>query len=566
MIPFIVASRPLAVALSGASQALSGETNGFFANFSDSFFYSTTGFYGSMRIKDTGTPANDYDSSPRSSSTSKFVVAGSSLKIVRESNGFYDFAPHNLFLHSEDLSQASWLKNFTASVTGTNVLNVPASADRISVFMTAAQVVGRNLILSADLSGTPGATFSLSVYEDGVQTIQQVTLTATPTRYSVSRAIAETATDVRAFLVRNGTDTATSVTITNLQAEVSWVKTSPRAYLKTTTAIVYDIPYEWDASGNLIGVLFEDARTNLALRCSDLTHAAWTATNMSTARTATGPNNQANHATTITASAGNATILQSITSASANRDTSFFIKRRTGTGTIEVTQDNGTTWTAAAVTGSWAKFSTPAQTIANPVIGIRVVTSGDAVDVAWAQHETGTSIAYTSSPIYTIGATVTRAIDNFSIASSLAPAVTAAMTLYAKFRTENPVQSVARMAISFENTSSHKVSIGTRSTINDYSCSVTSAGSTTAVGEGGTMVANSPGKAAIGVASNDAAIYADGVQIATDASTGVPGTAPNIIRFGSTTGSTQGLNGHLIEVGLYTRRLSNAELATLTAA
>jgi hypothetical protein len=67
------------------------------------------------------------------------------------------------------------------------------------------------------------------------------------------------------------------------------------------------------------GLLVEEARVNLAIWGRDLTNAAWTKTNMTTAKTATGADGSANGATTLTATAGNATVLQSITSASAAR-------------------------------------------------------------------------------------------------------------------------------------------------------------------------------------------------------------------------------------------------------
>src|SRR5579871_6199535 len=56
-----------------------------------------------------------------------------------------------------------------------------------------------------------------------------------------------------------------------------------------------------------------EARTNDALWSNDLTQSAWTKTNVTAALNATGPDNVANSASTITASAGNGTILQAIT-------------------------------------------------------------------------------------------------------------------------------------------------------------------------------------------------------------------------------------------------------------
>jgi hypothetical protein len=50
--------------------------------------------------------------------------------------------------------------------------------------------------------------------------------------------------------------------------------------------------------------------------------------------------------------------------------------------------DNGSTWTAVTVTSAWLPVEIPGQTLANPTVGIRIVTNADAVDVMWFQCET----------------------------------------------------------------------------------------------------------------------------------------------------------------------------------
>jgi hypothetical protein len=147
-----------------------------------------------------------------------------------------------------------------------------------------------------------------------------------------------------------------------------------------------------------IAILHEPATTNLALSPRDLTNAAFVKVNCTAAKTATGTDGVINSASTLTATAANATCLQTITSASANRITGCFLKRRTGTGVINMTQDNGATWTPITVPATWgsAALVLPAATLANPIIGLQIVTSGDAIDVDWTQHELG---SYITSPI-----------------------------------------------------------------------------------------------------------------------------------------------------------------------
>ena len=159
---------------------------------------------------------------------------------------------------------------------------------------------------------------------------------------------------------------------------------------------------------------------------------------MNCALTATGADGAANSASTCTASAGNGTALQTYVGGAARRAFSVSLKRRTGSGTVEVTTDNGLTWcnmTTALADGmaggcQWVRFSqyrndwhdsTAAtcgggcgaltQSLVNPVFGIRLGTNADAVDVDFAQLEAG---YWATTPMN--GAS--RAADVVSIAPS----------------------------------------------------------------------------------------------------------------------------------------------------
>lgn len=165
------------------------------------------------------------------------------------------------------------------------------------------------------------------------------------------------------------------------------------------------------------GLLIEDARTNVVLWNRDLTNAAWTQTNITAALDQTGVDGTANSASSILATAANGTVLQTTTVGSSARWQSAYVKRITGSGTVNMTMDNGSTWTAITVTSSWTRVAIPTQTLANPTVGFRLVTNGDKIAVDLVQNENSDTFA--SSPISTTTSALARAADSVTFASTL---------------------------------------------------------------------------------------------------------------------------------------------------
>jgi hypothetical protein len=149
----------------------------------------------------------------------------------------------------------------------------------------------------------------------------------------------------------NGTD---GIHLWGAQVELA---SSPGKYVASTTAAVYsanyDLPREWNSSGVCQGLLQEEARTNICLYARDLSQSNYTKTSATAALTATGVDGVANTASTLTASASNGTAVQNITSASAARSLSMFVKRRTGTGTVTISH-SATTGSELVTNGTFA--------------------------------------------------------------------------------------------------------------------------------------------------------------------------------------------------------------------
>lgn len=174
--------------------------------------------------------------------------------------------------------------------------------------------------------------------------------------------------------------------------------------------------------------LLEGARTNSTIQNRDLTNAAWTASSVTVARI-TGADGVALSGSRLTATGANGTVIvtTALVHGSQARSAAIWVKRVTGSGNIQLTLDNGSTWTTITVTASYAYAIGITQTLANSQFGIRIVTNGDAVDVDYCMNEAG---AFQSSAIATTVAAVTRNADMPTFPFSQVPG---ALTAYAKF-------------------------------------------------------------------------------------------------------------------------------------
>ena len=147
------------------------------------------------------------------------------------------------------------------------------------------------------------------------------------------------------------------------------------------------------------------AEQNLFIQSNTFTNAAWVATSATIASGVTAPDGTAT-AYSMTATAGNATLYQTLTLTATAYTESIWIQRVTGTGTINLTLD-GSTLSPVTITGSWAKYTyTATPSAGSKTIGIQVVTSGDAINIYGSQLENRSSATATNI-------TTTSAITNY---------------------------------------------------------------------------------------------------------------------------------------------------------
>jgi hypothetical protein len=147
--------------------------------------------------------------------------------------------------------------------------------------------------------------------------------------------------------------------------------------------------------------LIQNAPMNLLTFSEQFDNAAWTKGNASITANSTVAPNGTTTADTATATAANGVVQNTPMAITVVVDTTYtasvYVKRRTGTGVVQLSRLDGT-YVTLSVTDEWQRF-TVTSTAANTTgrFFIRLVTSSDAVDIWGAQLE-ASSTATTYNP------------------------------------------------------------------------------------------------------------------------------------------------------------------------
>ena len=305
-----------------------------------------------------------------------------------------------------------------------------------------------------------------------------------------------------------------------------------------------------------IGYDYEIARTNSALHSRKLaagvTATAWVESNITAADDATGIDGVANACSTLTATANNGTILQAITLASAAAIFQPFVKRKTGTGTIEITLNGGTNWTdiTAAVDAAapdWYSLAAVTATLANPSIGYRLGTSGDEIEVDMNDCQNGT---FRTSPIPTTTATATRNEDVLTYPT--AGNINTAQGSFYVESTQKQVGDGAILLYTAHGTQMPRITSLIAAQIGDGTNTVAKTGLNSLIDGVPHAFAGSWGGSSMSVTADGEAVASgtfDGSMIGSESALRIGFVAPANIRF----------------VRIYPQALSSAQLEALTA-
>lgn len=159
------------------------------------------------------------------------------------------------------------------------------------------------------------------------------------------------------------------------------------------------------------GIIIEEARTIRITKNRDMGNDEWTKTSIDAAMDAVGLDGIVNTASTLTATGVDGTVTKSPTLGSLERTYSLWVKRKTGSGTITITDDDFSASTVDITSSINSSTFTKVEitsTRANPIIGIKIATNTDAIEVDFNQLEDG---AFSTSPIDSDIFTVRQADD-----------------------------------------------------------------------------------------------------------------------------------------------------------
>ena len=595
----------------GAGLASSSIEQGLFLDFTSSAFQSSTGFYGSANVIDYTTPTNNYYSSPDKQASSFLTYTSPSPKIVMGPSGTLQYAPHNLILQSDNLA-TTWgttggsnsSTTFTEDTsTGNHQFRQIISVGNgfrhaVSIDLTPN---GRNYFLVEVVSG---ATDEYSYIDLINGTILSGSGTTTITsqgngKYRVRILFTSASTSATFFVFcQNGAGAGAGVSYTG--NGVSGVIAgraqcyrypADSTYLATTTTARYGLPFEWNTSGALQGILDEPQSTNLVLTSSV---GAFSKLNVATTNV-TGPDGISNSATRITTQASAATACYvGIAGAGNGTSLTYSIYAKKGSSNTEANAFgiyNTTTsvdvfigsinygtnvWTTSAGAGTavvtslnngWIRIELTVTT--NIAAGNNLTiyagytggtfAAGQYADFYIPQLEAG---MYASSPIQTAGSAVARAADNINIANTLFPTAAAAGTLFSQYSVADPTTggfSIWYAASLNDGTLNNTIALYRYQS--SFGAAITTGGVLQSDQASAVATPTAVHKTAIAYTTNDAIQCVDGTLSSQDTSV----TVPTITQLSLSRANANQVGKYIQKVSYWPVRKSNTALQTLTA-
>ena len=311
---------------------------------------------------------------------------------------------------------------------------------------------------------------------------------------------------------------------------------------------------EYDASGNCLGLLVEEARTNKVAYSQDFTQSYWTKNELTVAPAPVAAPDGTMTATHAVKAGSNAYLIRLSTASTADRH-SIWARTVSGTGTMYIA---GTRPDAlVTVTEEWQRLDVQSSNTNVYAASLRGDATLTEVYIWGSQVETGT---FPTSYIPTSGSTVTRAKDIASLAVSefgYNQEQGSVVAEYIPSIIETDVRGVFEL-YSLSGASNRVYS----SSGNAKHWFVKSGGATVADFDLGTPDVNQLNKISGVYKKDDFAASLNGQAVSTDTSGDVPVGITKF--FIGQIDSSFHINGHIKSIQYYPLRLSNAQLQALT--
>lgn len=457
-----------------------------------------------------------------------------------------------------DTNTSGWtaVSSTLASVSGQLQIADAAPNSYSQAYQAVSTVAGRVYKLSVDFVGGGGGLGTItygntqptsSTYGDN-----QVFQGATAGTYTVVFAASSATTYVS--LGGEGAFTATYDNV--LVKEVLYDR--PDGTLQLFNHPINKPRIEYDASGNCLGLLVEEARTNKVLYSEDFTHSSWLKQELTVAPAPVAAPDGTMTATHVVKTGSNAHLVTTNVGSTADRG-SIWARTVSGTGTMYLGGTDAST--LVTVTEEWQKLDAQAVNTHMYAANFRGLATLTEVYVWGAQLEQGT---FPTSYIPTSGSTVTRAADVASLAVSEFGYNQDQGTVVVEAKRFGTSNQFPRIAQFNDGSASNRIGVSIYGSSNTAygSCDsggVNQASLNEAVATGPDVYA----KIGFGFGVNNFGLIVDSIIEGTDTS-GSPPSNITQMQIG-TRASGQYLNGHIKSIQYYPLRLSNAQLQALTS-
>jgi hypothetical protein len=533
-----------------------------------------------------------------------FTRASSATRVA--SNGLIEKVRTNVALHSNDFSNADWVKAALgvglAPVVTANYTTDPFGGNngwRLQCDLNGGTTTGDRSLLQQTIAGTTVPT-TVSIYAKlnsaGTATFagtngstDNVTITSTEwVRVSSVRTTAIGSYIFRVGLFGGvGQDNTLDISIAFAQLETGDIATD---YIATTSAAVSvgpvsGLPRLDYLNSTCPKLLLEPQRTNLALFSEQFNNASWSTIGGITidANAETAPDGTLSADRLSGVSIASNRRQQSVTLSNVQYTQSCYFKKDTSTlfwlalysGTsaefrveiswtgIEPTISEITAGATAQIFNAgngWYRISITYTIATSGSYSFAILPDRNALTqgiFAWgAQLEAG---AYATSYIPTLGASVTRVADACSKTGISSLIGQTEGTVFLEITTTNDITTITPIGIS-DGTGSNRVLLYVGSGI--LTALVTVSGVAQATISSSAISANTSYKMAIAYKANDFAFYVNGALVGTDTNGTVPACSKFNYDNGSGSAPFYGLNNQAL---LFKTRLTNQQLQELTS-